>query len=302
VSLAHPLRSLCLLLIATGALTASGAQVALTPSRDGCPSISQLAAALEASSAAVQIATDEDEGAVPVVLTSTNDSFEMSLAGATRRFSPAPASCEERARAVAVHLALALDSPILARKPLPVPDTAESETHPSSRSSSWSLEGGAVLDMARGPSFTGRGHLRGVYSGPHYGVGLSGGASTPFVWALGLANARVYRFPFELTGRIRLPMGKVELGLDAGTRLSVLSISATGERLEAASPSTRLDIAGLVSPYLQLPLQEFVGLRLTAAVAFSPRPLSFGVSPVGAIGQFPQWWFSAGLEGWLRVH
>ncbi len=282
VSPRHAGRALCAGLCALAGGAALGAQVALSPPEDLCPSREQVAAALVSTGAPVELVEAGAPAAASVQLRSEGGALEVTLDGQAKRY--ATASCPERAQAVAVHLALALETPEPPRAP-----------------PAWTVEGGALLDAARGPAWVARGQLRAVYAPGRWGASLGVGASSAYVQELGPARAQVRRFPVELAARGRLPLGRLELGAELGLRATVLAVRGEGEALESPGSATRVDFAALLAPYLQVPLGERWGLRLGTAVAYSPRALTLGAEPVGVLGTLPQWWFSAGLEAWVRV-
>jgi hypothetical protein len=295
--------TLLLSLIAVAAAAPAPPAVAVTVVGD-CPSAAAVTAALgsalggDAKAGAADAPRVGDEG----------DRFWVTARGQTRQYPDPGRDCDERARAAAVFIALALDPPVVPVAPAPPARAGAAEevavvappTAPAVAGARWfDLGAGARVDG--GPSSeTGTAvgfEARASAGGRWLGVAATAGVLAPTESRFSSVTIRQQRFPLSVALVARRALAP-RLVLAGAVGAALVPLTLRGEGLDGASQETRLDVGVRLVVELRIRatrrLAPFVGLH---AETF-PRAYQLDVDPLGTVGSTGRFWLgaSAGLS------
>jgi hypothetical protein len=265
-----------------------------------CPSAEAVAVALgsalggDAKSAA---------GDVPKV-TDRGDRFSVAAFGQAREYADPGRDCDERARAAAVFIALALNPPIV---PMPAPPPAAVRLDKPAPPPPAPPESARWLDVAVAARVDGATQpetgfaigfeLRAAAGGRWLGVAATAGVLAPTDTRFSAVTVRQQRFPLSLalTARRRIAERLAVAGA-VGAALVPLTLRANG--IDGAPSATRLDAGGRLALELSVlatpRLAPFIGVH----VEIFPRAYELDFGPpgnVGNVGSTGRFWLGASV-------
>lgn len=234
------------------------------------------------------------------------DRFSVSVRGQVRQFVDAARDCDERARAAAVFIALALNPPVV---PAPAPAVRNGAAQPlvmparpapTTTSERW-------IDLAAGARFDGgSGSASGAAIGFEarvavgwrwLGVAATAGVLAPTESKLSSVTVRQQRFPFSVALTAQHGIGP-RLVLAGAVGAALVPLTLRGEGLDGGSQATRLDAGVRLALELRIRatprLAPFVGLH----AEIFPRAYQLDVDPLGTVGSTGRLWVgvSVGLS------
>jgi hypothetical protein len=282
---------------------AAAARPSLTVDVTGkCPSAEAVAVAL---GSALGSDTNGAAGGAPKV-TDLGDRFSVSAFGQARAYADPGRDCDERARAAAVFIALALNPPIVPMPPAPPPQppVGVNKAAPPPvavvESARWSDLGVAArVDGATQPEtgFAIGVEVRVAAGWRWLGVAAAAGVLAPTDSHFSGVTVRQQRFPLSLALMARRRLGeRIGVAGAVGAALVPLTLRASG--IDAAPSATRLDAGvrlALELKVLATPrLSPFIGVH----AEIFPRAYQLDVGPpdnVGSIGSTGRFWLGASL-------
>ncbi len=303
-------RALAAALMALGIQRASALPPALQVRGDpaGCPSPVAVARALAPLLPGVPI--QDQPNAMRVEVSDRGTSYRITLRGIVREFLDPPRDCEERARASAVVIALAVDPlhlnlspppivlpatppPPKALPPPPIPPPSP-PAPPLKRSLSLIVEaaGRGDFGLASGPSAWGA-ELRVVLGRGRWAgtLGIAGLAPTTLALESGLA-VHLIRVPSDLSLRVTGRRGRFELAGELGLAGALIALQAEATPGLMRKPTQWLFDVGLRGAVaMRLHLGRAIPFVSLAALV-SPSAPELSVLPQGVIGRLPVVWLS----------
>jgi len=288
------------LLLALLAAASSAPAVAVT---GACPSADAVTAAL-ASALGNEVRRDAASD-VPRV-TDDGDRFSVTALGQTRQYGDPGRDCDERARAAAVFIALALNPPVLPPAPAarvgdaPQVTAAAADASPAPASERWidlaaaaRVDGGPASETSAAFGF----EARLTVGWRWLGVAATAGILAPTDSTLSSVTVRQQRFPLSVAMTARRGIGQ-RLAVAGAIGAALVPLTLRGESLDGASQATRLDAGVRLACELRLlatqRLVPFIGVH----AELFPRAYQLDVDPLGTIGSTGRLWIgaSAGLS------
>jgi hypothetical protein len=243
----------------------------------------------------------DGEERIEATIADEGESIRVEVAREQRVLRDPQRSCSERARAVAVFIALVLDPPVLSFEPKPrppaPPPAPPAPTSPVKEGAPLTLELGPVLEMAP-LSDAAQLPIAGGFGGRlawGRGVAASFGAGLLLPTRLQLpeADARLVWLPFDVSLRVSHPIGAVRLAAELGPELALLF--ASGEAVKNPRTSTRLEVGARLAGSLTWDMSTHLGAFLTVFSLWRPQPYEFRVEPDLESGTTPPLWLGASL-------
>lgn len=240
---------------------------------------------------------DEHDGMQAKIL-DEGEAIRVQVATEERVLRDPERSCSERARAVAVFIALVLDPPVLSFgepvvRPVgpPAPAPRPRDGAPLTLELGPLLEMAPLSDAAQVPIAGGFG-ARLAWG---RGLGLAFGAALllPTRMKLPEANARLVWIPFDVSVRASSYFGPIKLGAELGPELALLF--ASGESVNNPRTSTRLEVGARAAGSLTWDMSSHLGAFLTVFSIWRPQPYEFRVNPDLESGTTPPLWLGASL-------
>jgi hypothetical protein len=261
-----------------------------------CPSAEAVAVALGSAVGTETKATGKD---VPKVA-DLGDRFSVSAFGQAREYADPGRDCDERARAAAVFIALALNPPIVPPPPPAPPvgvQTAAAPPVAPPQSARWLDVGAAArVDGSTQPEtgFAIGFEVRAAVGWHSLGVAATAGVLAPTDSRFSAVTVRQQRFPLSLALTARHPIGeRLAVAGAVGAALVPLTLRADG--IDGAPSSTRLDAGvrlALELAFLATPrLAPFIGIH----AEIFPRAYELDVNPPGDIGSTGRFWLGASV-------
>ena len=270
-----------------------------------CPSAEAVAVALGSAVGMETKATGKD---IPRV-TDLGDRFSVSAFGQAREYPDPGRDCDERARAAAVFIALALNPPIVPTPPPPpaAPPVRVQEAAPPPvappPSARWQNVGAAArVDGSTQPEtgFAIGFEVRAAAGWHWLGIAATAGVLAPTDSRFSAVTVRQQRFPLSLAFTARHPIGeRIAVAGAVGAALVPLTLRADG--IDGAPSSTRLDAGvrlALDLAFLATPrLAPFIGIH----AEIFPRAYELDVGPpgsvgsVGSVGSTGRFWLGASV-------
>lgn len=205
--------------------------------------------------------------------------------------------------------AAAAGTPAIASAPAPAASPPAGVARPASRPARArptriELEASGVVDGAPSAAgaaseVTGGAALRLAVGGRYVAGALGLAGLAPATATSSAIDVRVVRIPFDLSVRLVLPLGRVELGSDVGLALAVLQLSAAA--LSGAVTNTRLDVGVRIAPFAHIELTRRLALVLGLQMIVSFAPYELDVQPIGKIATTPRLWLGGGLGLAVRL-
>ena len=270
-----------------------------------CPSREAVMVAIADVLVDAKILAGEAGPALGVVVNDDGVSYRVEAGGASRTFVDALIRCDERARKVAVVVALALEPPVVeiaaahAVAPaisvavvLAAPDTAPG----------MQIETGGIVETAPG---TGNDRInKGIdlrlglgRSNPRFVIGAE--LVEPMMLDVVGGRARVQRVPIDLALRSRLGGDRLAAMLELGPRFVVQSTD--GVDVMSSVHAVRLEVGARIAAGLEAWPSRSYGTYLQVQGDYVPRPSRFTLPNMGVVGEMPSLWVGASLGVMIRV-
>jgi hypothetical protein len=260
-----------------------------------CPSAEAVTAAL---ASALGAAPPSNAAAAPKV-TDLGARFSVSASGQAREYVDAARDCDERARAAAVFIALALNPPLLPPPPAPpsAPAVQVAAPPPVPPSARWLDVGVAARGDggSTGDAGTALGFELQVAAGARWlGVVATAGILSATEGQFSSVAVRQQRFPFSVAIQARRTV-RQHLALTGAAGAALVPITLRAERIENPQSATRLDAGFRLAAgglYRATP-------RLAVFVDFHaeifPRAYEIDVDPIGDVGSTGRLWLGASI-------
>ena len=291
--------SLTLLFALIAAAAASPVPVAVT---GACPSAEAVTAALgsalgnEATTSVADVPRVSDQG----------DRFSVVVRGQTRQFVDAARDCDERARAAAVFIALALNPPVVPAAPAPVVrDGAAQQVvaplpAPTPTLERWiavaaaaRLDGGTASANSAAIGF----EARAAVGWRWLGVAATAGVLAPTESQFSSVTVRQQRFPLSVALTAQHGIGP-RLAVGGAVGAALVPLTLRGEGLDGGSQSTRLDAGVRLAVELRIRATPRLAPFVDVHAEIFPRAYQLDVDPIGTVGSTGRLWLgvSAGLS------
>jgi hypothetical protein len=253
-----------------------------------------------------QALSGDGEGALSISVTDLGARYHASVGGVERDFADPARRCDERAKTIALWVALVLEPPSIAVPPRSPPTLAVpmAREPPPRRRLEASLEVSGALELAPGGApyntpIGGGGAIRLSLSGRYVGGVLGVGAISPSTLDLGVARAELTRVPFDLSARAILRRRLVELDGDLGVVAAI--VVAHGAGTPVAESGTRLDLGLRVAGQLRVWPRSRVAPFALVQMGVFPRPYNLTVEPLGTVGTTPRVWLGGAVGLAVRI-
>ena len=270
------------LLLALAAVAATPA-VAVT---GDCPSAAAVTAALGSA-----LGGDQHAAADLPRVADLGDRFQVAAAGQVQQYTDPARNCDERARAAAVFIALALNPPLV--PPAPPPAILATPAPPPVPTARW-LDLGVAARVDGGSSLTAGAEMRASAGGRWLGVTATAGVLAPTEGTFSSVNVRQQRFPLSLTVTARRPLSD-RLVLAGAVGAALVPLTLSGEGIPDARSTTRLDAGFRLAAELMFRatprFRPFVDLH----AELFPRPYELVVDPLGNVGTTGRLWLGAAV-------
>jgi hypothetical protein len=258
--------------------------------------------------------SSSDPGEPAVIVSDDGSNYRVEIRGTTRTFAEWPPHCDERARKVAVVVALALEPPVIeAGAPdvtapqrmtapqcmtalqLMTPEQVAVERELSATGLAIQIETGAVVDgglFSGGAASTGAGlQLAMGRRDRKFVIGVT--STAPVLLAEKGGRVSVRRTPLDLALRVHLGGDRIALVLDLGPRFTIQQGKGTHvvNKLQAfhVEPGARLAGRLEVWPW------RLYGAYLAVQGEFVPMPSRLMMPGRGMIGEMPAMWVGASV-------
>lgn len=259
-----------------------------------CPSAEAVAVALGSAVGTQTAAPGKD---VPKVI-DRGDRFSVSAFGQAREYADPARDCDERARAAAVFIALALNPPAAPPPPAPPPVVVQAPPPPPPQESARWMDVGvaARVDGATQPdtSFALGFEVRAAAGWRWLGLAATAGVLSPTDSQFSSVTVRQQRFPLSLAvvAQHRLTDG---IALAGGVGVALVPLTLHAQGIDTAPSSTRLDAGARVAIELHIlatpRLAPFIGVH----AEIFPRAYQLDVDPLGYVGSTGRFWLGASL-------
>ena len=290
-----------------------------------CPTREALIAALRLAVPGVTIAADPSGGELRIVVTERADSYRVEVEGVVRSFVDAAQRCDDRARKIAVVVALALEPPVIApaAEPAapaiepPAPATADAKPQTVEISAATVLvaqadpapelhiETGGVIESAAGVPGSNNIFATGIDAHVvlrRNGLGIVAGGAviSPVDLAMAGATARVQRVPFDVAVRAEVGKRVTQVALELGPRFTIQRSEGIIAAMSQAS-ATRLETGIRGAARMAVwPWRDY-GVFVALQAEFVPRPSRFTLPMQGEVGAMPSWWVGTSIGLAVRV-
>jgi len=240
-----------------------------------------------------------------VVVNDDGVGYRIEAGGASRTFVDALMRCDERARKVAVVVALALEPPVVeiaaAHEVAPAIPVAVVRAVPGT-ALGMQLETGGIVETAPG---AGTDRLnKGIdlrlelgRSNPRLVIGAE--LVEPMTLDVVGGRARVQRMPIDLALRSRLGGDRLAAMLELGPRFVVQS--SDGVDVMSSVHAVRLEMGARIAAGLEAWPSRSYGTYVQFQGEYVPRPSKFTLPNLGVVGEMPSLWVGASLGVMIRV-
>jgi hypothetical protein len=274
-----------------------------------CPTVADVASELRRIFPTSDVTTALEPGAPnDVMLKEQSGGVTVDWSGSQRIFDDPGRRCPERARQIAVIVALMLDPlrlpavPPQAVPPVPAPVPVPVPLPPPAAPARVALAVGPSLYLAPGQA----------------GVPLAGGAGARLIWGRDLslsvgaallspatlhyaeADARELMLPLDAGVRFTQSVSHWEFGGEAS--LAAAPAYFRGQALSRSEAGFRCELGARLAVLASLWLTERVGLFASEGALFWPRPIALTVSRVGEVGHTPNAWLGTELGLVLKLY
>ena len=274
-----------------GLLAAAVPSVAVT---GDCPGAEAVTAALRSA-----LGSDAKVGvSEPPRVSDQGDRFSVAAAGQVQQYADPGRDCEERARAAAVFIALALNPPLAPPGPAPTVRDAPAPPPPPASARWLDLAVAARADggpgQAVGPAIGAEIHAAAGWR--WLGVAATAGILAPSEGTYSSITVRQQRFPLSLALTARRDVSqRLAIAGAAGAALVPLTVRATA--IDGGPSSTRLDAGIRLAFELRFRATPRLAPFVDLHAEFFPRAYELQVDPLGTIGSTGRLWLgvSAGV-------
>lgn len=300
-----------------------------------CPTREAVIAALRRAMPDVAIVADASGAELRIVVTDHADAYRVEVEGIARTFIDASRACDERARKIAVVVALALDPPVVepAGGSLETAAAIRDPKRPPAENSvatvlvtqavppgdlAMHMETGGVLDGAGsgvpgGASVVSGGiDMHMVFDRGGLGFVVGAAFTSPVDIPMDGATVRVQRVPMDIALRTQTGTRRTTVALELGPRFviqsSQASIMSFATRLEtgnfagmSGAQATRLETGVRSAARFEVRPWHDYGLFVALQAEFVPRPSRFTMPVQGEVGGMPSWWVGASIGLALRI-
>ena len=276
-----------------GLLAAAVPSVAVT---GDCPGAEAVTAALRSA-----LGSDAKVGvSEPPKVSDQGDRFSVAAAGQVQQYADPGRDCDERARAAAVFIALALNPPLVPPGPAPTVRDAPAPPPAPSPSPRWlDLAVAARADggpgQAVGPAIGAEIHAAAGWR--WLGVAATAGVLAPSDGTYASVTVQQQRFPLSLALTARHDVSqRLAIAGAAGAALVPLTVRATA--IDGGPSSTRLDAGIRLAFELRFRATPRLAPFVDVHAEIFPRAYELQVDPLGTIGSTGRFWLgaSAGLS------
>jgi len=274
-----------------GLLAAAVPSVAVT---GDCPGAEAVTAALRSA-----LGSDAKVGvSEPPRVSDQGDRFSVAAAGQVQQYADPGRDCEERARAAAVFIALALNPPLAPPGPAPTVRDAPAPPPPPASARWLDLAVAARADggpgQAVGPAIGAEIHAAAGWR--WFGVAATAGVLAPSDGTYASVTVHQQRFPLSLALTARRNLSeRLALAGAVGAALVPLTLRATA--LEGGPSQTRLDAGIRFAVELRFRATQRLAPFVDLHAELFPRAYELQVDPLGIIGSTGRFWIgvSAGV-------
>ncbi len=265
-----------------------------------CPSGEQVSAALDYLLKGGRSPSSSDRVAPDLVLSVVDlgPRYQVSIGDQIREYVDGKRDCQERARVAAVFAAVSIEPPEVTARVQPSALPPATAAPPHAHHPRFEFRVGAVSDIPVQQAFrtvAWGGELRAVLTGHHWGLELGAGGQAPIDLAWGGHQARMLRFPLDLSLRGALRGPRVTASAALGPAFAIFHLRGEGAGVPVVDGGTRLDLGVRAAVSLQVLPDARVSPFLTLHLSLWPRPYSAMVDPIGQVGTTPQVWLGATL-------
>jgi hypothetical protein len=276
-----------------GAVPARAAPPLRVYSDGDCPSATQVSTALNylLQGSGTTAASDHTVPDLVLAVADEGPRYQVFLADQSRGYVDLKRDCQERARVVAVFAAITMEPPEVTGHSKPLPPQPP-------RHSALEFRVGAVSDMGVSGSsqpLTFGGELRAILAGQRWGIEFGAGGQAPAGLAWGVYQAKITRFPMDLSLRGALRGAHVVVSASVGPAWAIFRLGGEGAALPVRDDGTRLDLGLRCAASLQVLVGTRVSPFITLQGTVWPRPYAIIVDPVGQVGTTPPVWVGATL-------
>jgi hypothetical protein len=284
--------------------TAAPVEIGVDAETAACPSPEMVAAELAVLLPRVPVRLAGQNAAAAVVhVDDRGDVYDVFVGDARRTIHDPRRRCPERARVVAVFVALVLFPPALtAPDPPRAPPPADGGARRSARGDLVARRLHVAVEalglLATAPAATqalttGGGAARARLGTGRFGISLGCGGLAPYDAALTGRTARLTRVPLDVSGYVTATHHRLELGVEAGVAPTLVTARGQGFVHDASALGLEWGIRGAVFAGFW-GLVRGLGLRLILEATAVPYPLEL-VSPRERLGTTPLLWLGVGL-------
>ncbi len=274
-----------------GLLAAAVPSVAVT---GDCPGAEAVTAALRSA-----LGSDAKVGvSEPPKVSDQGDRFSVAAAGQVQQYADPGRDCDERARAAAVFIALALNPPLAPPGPAPTVRDALAPPPPSPSPRWLDLAVAARADggpgQAVGPAIGAEIHAAAGWR--WFGVAATAGVLAPSDGTYASVTVQQQRFPLSLALTARRDLsGRLTIAGAVGAALVPLTLRATA--LEGGPSQTRLDAGVRFAVEARFRATQRLAPFVDLHAEIFPRAYELQVDPLGTIGSTGRFWLgvSAGV-------
>ena len=262
-----------------------------------CPSAAAVMAALGSA-----LGNEPRTGAADVPgVSDQGERFTVTALGQIRQFVDPTRDCDERARAAAVFIALALNPPLAPAAPARGPVAAQQVTvvaPPPARASERWIDLGVAARFDGGPSPETSGAIgfeaRVVAGWRWLGVAATAGVLAPTESTFSSVTVRQQRFPLSLALTARHELSQ-RWTLAGAVGAALVPLTLRGQALDGGSQSTRLDAGVRLALELRFRATPRLAPFVDLHAEIFPRAYELDVDPLGTVGSTGRFWVGASV-------
>jgi hypothetical protein len=248
-----------------------------------------------------------------VVTSDEGATYRVDLFGTIRTYSDWPAHCDERARTVALVVALALAPPVIEADQRRV-ETTERVSESQVEFQSKQITTGRGIQFETGVFFeaapfnasaaSAGADLRLAIGRTSYKFVIGGTVAAPFLVSVTGGSVRVHRVPLDLALRVHLGGELIAAVVDLGPRFTIQrsegadimnGVHAVRLLPMKSVQAMRLETGARVAAHLDLRLRQRYGAYLAVQGEYVPWPSRFETSDFNMLGEMPSLWVGASM-------
>lgn len=264
---------------------------------DACPTGALLHDSLAPLIDAELDLSEAPSSAPAILVTDHGDDFTVELDSQRREFTDPGRDCRERARLIAVFVALNIET---LEAPPEAPVAAEPQPSAAPERARLGLQLAATAAYASEAGHVAPGAALGLWiefgawrfafdAGAQLGVSMALASNTE----QDLGSAEVLRIPLSWSAAYLIELGPFAFGPALGLALDVLHLRGS----EPLEPHTgvRANLGLLAAADFRLRMASRVSAVLRIGFSFFPRTYDLAVNPLGPSGETPSFWLGANL-------